>query len=130
MTARNIFVGVTDLSCVIPAQAGIHKFLQVTTTFMKKQPAVYILASQRNGTLYIGVTGNLQERVWQHKQGEVGGFTQQYHVYTLVHYELFPTMIESIAREKQLKKWNRSCKVRLIEERNPEWSDLWDEING
>src|SRR5687767_7785818 len=96
---------------------------------MKKQPAVYILACQRNGTLYFGVSSDLQQRVSQHSQGEVERFTQQYHIHILVHFELFPTMPDAITREKQLKKWNRAWKVRLIEEQNPVWSDLWDEIN-
>ena len=95
-----------------------------------KQPAIYILASQKNGTLYIGVTGHLQQRVWQHQQEEQEGFTRKYGVHRLVHYELFPTMLEAIAREKQLKKWNRAWKVQLIEERNPNWEDLWEEIKS
>ncbi len=95
-----------------------------------KQPAVYILASQPNGTLYIGVTSNLQQRVWQHKQGEVEGFTQRYHVHMLVHYELLPSMLEAIRREKQLKKWNREWKLNLIEKTNPTWKDLWDDVIG
>ncbi|MCW1970063.1 MAG: GIY-YIG nuclease family protein [Anaerolineae bacterium] len=88
------------------------------------QPVVYILASQKNGTLYIGVTSNLLERVNQHKSGLYDGFTQKYNVKILVYFENFPTMIEAITREKQLKKWNRAWKIQLIEENNPSWKDL------
>lgn len=92
------------------------------------QPAVYILASQRNGTLYIGVTSNLIQRVYQHKNYLVQGFTAQYNVNLLVWYELHPTMESAIGKEKQLKKWNRQWKLRLIEANNPTWRDLWSEI--
>ncbi len=97
---------------------------------MSKQPAVYILASQRHGTLYIGVTSDLLQRIWQHKNDLVEGFTRQYGVHQLVHYELHADMLSAIAREKQLKKWNRAWKIQLIEERNPEWKDLWEEVTG
>lgn len=93
-----------------------------------KQPAVYILASRKNGTLYVGVTSNLGQRVWQHKNEVVEGFTSKYHVHMLVYFELHTDMLAAIAREKQLKKWNRDWKVRLIEESNPEWEDLYPEI--
>jgi putative endonuclease len=89
-----------------------------------KQPCVYLLASQRNGTLYIGVTSDLIKRVWEHKGDIVEGFTKQYGVHTLVYFELHADMYEAIQREKRLKKWNRAWKVRLIEEMNPEWKDL------
>ena len=95
-----------------------------------KQPAVYLLASERNGTLYVGVTSNLIQRIWQHRQEVVDGFSCAYSVKTLVWYELHFTMESAIRREKALKKWNRSWKLRLIEGRNPEWIDLWSEING
>jgi putative endonuclease len=91
---------------------------------------VYILASSRNGTLYIGVTSNLVQRAWQHRSLAVVGFTQRYGVKRLVHYEMHGDMEHAIEREKRLKKWNRAWKLRLIEERNPGWSDLWDEILG
>ncbi|MCB0204609.1 MAG: GIY-YIG nuclease family protein [Caldilineae bacterium] len=97
---------------------------------MTKQPAVYILASKRNGTLYIGVTSDLIKRVWQHRNDEVDGFTKQYQVHTLVYFELHNTMMDAIRREKQIKKWYRAWKIRLIEEENPEWRDLWFEITG
>ena len=92
------------------------------------QPAVYILASQRNGTLYIGVTSNLTQRVYQHREHLTQGFTNQHHVTMFVWYELHSTMEYAITREKQLKKWNRQWKLRLIEEQNPSWQDLWFEI--
>jgi putative endonuclease len=93
-------------------------------------PAVYLLASQRNGTLYIGVTSNLIQRIWQHREGLAEGFTKKYRVKTLVWYEQHVTMESAIAREKALKKWNRAWKLKLIEETNPQWRDLWPEING
>ncbi len=93
-----------------------------------KQPAVYILASRRNGTLYIGVTSNLRQRIWEHKNDVAEGFTKKYGVHTLVFYELHASMVDAITREKQLKKWNRAWKLRLIEERNPDWRDLYDDI--
>ncbi len=93
-----------------------------------KQPCVYILASQRNGTLYIGVTSNLVQRIWQHKNNEVEGFTKKYQIHLLVYYELHETMESAITREKQLKKWNRDWKINLIEKENPQWHDLWDII--
>ncbi|SDW07851.1 putative endonuclease [Nitrosomonas oligotropha] len=93
-------------------------------------PAVYLLASQRNGTLYIGVTSNLIQRIWQHREGLAEGFTKKYRVKTLVWYEQHATMESAIAREKALKKWNRAWKLKLIEETNPQWRDLWPEING
>jgi putative endonuclease len=90
-----------------------------------KQPAVYILASKRNGTLYIGVTSDLVKRVWQHKNDVCEGFTKKYGVHTLVYYEMHANMTEAIRREKQLKKWNRAWKIELIEKENPRWLDLW-----
>jgi putative endonuclease len=91
----------------------------------QRQFAVYILASRRNGTLYIGVTSNLIKRVWEHREGFVDGFTRQYGVKQLVWYELHESADGAIAREKQLKKWNRAWKIRLIEESNPYWNDLY-----
>ena len=93
-----------------------------------KQPAVYILASACRGTLYVGVTSNLTSRVWQHKQGRVEGFTQQYAVHKLVYFELHDEMYSAITREKQLKRWKRLWKIRLIEEVNPEWWDLYPDL--
>ena len=89
-----------------------------------KQPCVYILASGKHGTLYIGVTSDLLARIVQHRQGTIKGFTSRYGVVHLVWFELADTMEAAITREKQLKKWNRDWKLRLIEERNPGWVDL------
>ena len=97
---------------------------------MAKQPAVYILASKRNGTLYIGVTSDLVKRVWQHRNDVVEGFTEKYGVHRLVFYELYTDMDEAIGREKRLKKWNRAWKIELIEKENPQWRDLWPELVG
>ena len=97
---------------------------------MDKQPAVYILASQRNGTLHTGVTSDLLLRAWQHKNHQAGGFTDKYKVELLVWYELHETMESAIVREKRIKKWRRAWKIELIEAMNPYWSDLWDEISG
>ena len=95
-----------------------------------KQPAVYLLATGKRGTLYIGVTSNLDARTWQHREHVVAGFTKRYDVTKLVWYELHGTMDTAILREKQLKKWNREWKLRLMHEFNPEWRDLWDDIVG
>ncbi len=92
------------------------------------QSYVYILASQRNGTLYVGATSDLIKRVYEHKQNLIDGFTKKYSVHVLVYYEIHRAIEEAIAREKQIKKWNRQWKLRLIEEGNPEWKDLYDEI--
>ncbi len=94
----------------------------------ERQPAVYILASQRNGTLYIGVTSDLRQRIWEHKHGLVEGFTKTYRVHTLLYFELHETMTAAILREKQLKQWNRAWKLQLIERQNPAWADLWQSI--
>jgi putative endonuclease len=91
---------------------------------------VYILASQKNGTLYVGVTSNLPARIWQHKQEQTEGFTSKYDVKLLVYFERHDRMLDAITREKQIKKWNRAWKLRLIETANPEWRDLFDEIAG
>ena len=95
---------------------------------MTKQPAVYILASARNGTLYIGVTSDLRARIWRHRNDAVEGFTRRYGVHKLVYYELHGEMLGAILREKQLKKWKRAWKIELIEKDNPRWMDLWNDI--
>ena len=95
---------------------------------MRKQFYVYILASKRNGTLYTGVTSDLIQRVWQHKQYLVEGFTKKYRVKKLVYYEVHDNAESAITKEKQIKKWRRKWKLRLIEERNPEWKDLYEKI--
>ena len=89
-----------------------------------KQPCVYILASCAYGTLYTGVTSDLIARLYQHRSGEVKGFTSKYVVHRLVRFEFYETMAEAIAREKQLKRWHRQWKINLIESENPDWHDL------
>jgi putative endonuclease len=93
-----------------------------------KQYYVYILASKKNGTLYIGVTSDLVKRIYEHKNNLVEGFSKEYNVHSLVYYELHQEIEKAILREKQMKKWNRKWKMRLIEEKNPEWKDLYNEI--
>jgi putative endonuclease len=94
----------------------------------KRQPCIYILASQRRGTLYIGVTSNLVRRLWQHREGVTGGFTSQYSVRRLVYFERFDEMRHAIEREKQLKRWRREWKINLIEGVNPDWRDMAVEL--
>ncbi len=95
---------------------------------MQKQFYVYILASRRNGTLYTGMTSNLVKRAWQHRNGEMDGFTKKYGVKRLVYYEMYQNAESAIMREKQIKKWNRQWKLRLIEKDNPQWNDLYELI--
>lgn len=87
---------------------------------------VYILASKRNGTLYTGVTSDLIKRVWDHKSHFIKGFTSQYNVHQLVYYEVHGDIMEAIQREKNIKAWKRLWKLRLIEQENPDWEDLYD----
>lgn len=91
---------------------------------------MYVLASQRNGTLYVGVTSDLAQRVSLHKQDLIEGFTRKYRVHLLVYYEMHSTMEAAIRREKQIKEWRRLWKIRLIESMNPEWIDLFDPHTG
>lgn len=93
-----------------------------------KEPAVYILASKRNRTLYVGVTSDLLQRGWQHRAGEMPGFANRHAVKRLVYFEMHDCMNDAILREKQLKKWNRAWKIKLIEDGNPYWNDLWPTI--
>jgi putative endonuclease len=95
---------------------------------MTRQLAVYILASKRDGTLYVGVTSDIVKRVWEHKNDQVEGFTKRYQVHNLVYYELHEDMVAAITREKQIKKWNRAWKIELIEKNNRNWADLWPQI--
>ena len=95
---------------------------------MAKHPAVYILASSRNGTLYTGVTSNLQQRIWEHRNHFVEGFSEHYSTRLLVYYEMHEDMVNAITREKQIKRWKRQWKIRLIEASNPYWHDLYPEI--
>ena len=113
----------------MPAAAA-HGFPALHEERVIKAPYVYILASRPRGTLYIGVTSNLMKRIWQHRRGVAPGFTRRYGVKTLVWYERQGTMIGAIEREKTLKKWRRQWKVALIETRNPDWHDLWNEVFG
>ncbi len=96
---------------------------------VRKHYYVYILASRRNGTLYVGVTGDLVKRVYEHKSDLVDGFTKKYQVHNLIHYEQCNGVNEAIAREKQIKNWPRKWKLRLIEASNPDWKDLYEEIS-
>ena len=89
---------------------------------------VYILANKKNGTLYIGVTGDLLKRIHEHKNGLVKGFTKKYRVHRLVYYEQGKDINSAIEREKRIKKWRRQWKIELIEKANPDWKDLYDEL--
>ncbi len=96
---------------------------------MEKYPAVYIMASRYRGTLYVGVTSGLYDRVCAHKNGTTPGFTSDYGVHTLVWYEHWQTMEDAIRREKRIKEWKRQWKIALIEKMNPDWRELRDEID-
>ncbi len=95
-----------------------------------KKYYVYILASKRNGTLYIGVTNNIAKRIYEHRNDLLDGFTKKYKVHRLVHVEVYTYIYDALKREKQLKKWNRKWKLDLIEKENPEWIDLYDKLYG
>ena len=95
---------------------------------MDRQPCVYILASDRNCTIYVGVTSDLMGLLYQHRSGEIPGFTSRYGVTKLVRFELFGDMLGAIAREKQLKNWRREWKLNLVEQDNPQWNDLAVEL--
>ena len=95
---------------------------------MDKGYYVYVLASQRNGTLYVGVTSNLIKRIWEHKNKAIEGFTQKYNVDKLVYFEQYRDPENAIKREKRLKKYNRQWKSELIEKENPEWRDLYNDL--
>ncbi|MES3020813.1 MAG: GIY-YIG nuclease family protein [Pseudomonadota bacterium] len=97
---------------------------------MDKQSYVYIMASARNGTLYIGVTSDLIKRVWQHREGKADGFTKMYGIKMLVWFEIHTDITAAITREKQLKKWHRNWKIDLIQKENLRWRDLYDDILG
>ncbi len=128
--------------CVIPAKAGIQSPVipapcpsvasseggKAGIQEMFMNCCVYILASSRNGTLYIGVTSNLSKRIYEHKSGAAEGFTKKYHVHTLVWYECTESIEVAITREKQLKAWKRGWKLELIEKENLTWRDLYEEL--
>ena len=97
---------------------------------MKKEFYVYILASKKNGTLYVGVTSDLVKRIWQHKNNALGGFTHKYNVHDIVFYEKHECAESAIRREKRLKFWKRQWKIELIESNNPQWIDLYGQITG
>jgi len=113
---------------VIPAKAGIQGFKILL--IMMKQFCVYILCNKRNGTLYTGVTSNLLKRVYEHKNDLMDGFTKKYGIHHLVWYEIHETAETAITREKQIKKWNRSWKLNLIDSFNPLWTDLYEELTA
>jgi putative endonuclease len=92
------------------------------------QPCVYLLASRKYGTLYVGVTSNLAERAWQHREEVVPGFTTKYGIKRLVYYEFHDSMVEAIRREKKIKEWQRAWKIDLIHSMNPTWRDLYDDL--
>jgi putative endonuclease len=94
-----------------------------------KRPCVYIRASDRNGTLYIGVTSDVFRRVFEHRASEEDSFTRRYGVYRLVYAEFHDTMLEAIQREKRLKRWRRRWKLDLIEQQNPQWRDLYEDLS-
>ena len=94
----------------------------------RKNFCVYILAKGRNQTFYVGVTSDLKKRIWQHKNEIADGFTKEYGLKTLVYYEVFDDVEQAILREKRLKKWNRTWKMRIVEEMNPDWKDLYDDL--
>lgn len=95
---------------------------------MDKQYCVYLLASERNGTLYVGVTSNLIGRIWQHKNDQADGFTKRYGIKTLVWFEVYEDVHAAILREKQMKEWKRNWKIELIEKENPYWNDLYPSL--
>ena len=95
---------------------------------MNRRYYVYILASKKNGTIYIGVTNNLKKRVDQHKNDLADGFTKKYQVHTLVYFEMYRDIRDAINREKRMKKWNRAWKLKLIEKDNPKWEDLFPRL--
>ncbi len=103
--------------------------MDVEKPLMTKHPCVYLLASQRNGTLYIGVTSDLIGRVYQHRNELAEGFTKRHKIHDLVWYEPHETIESAIQREKQLKKWDRKAKIGLVEKNNPQWQDLWPELS-
>jgi putative endonuclease len=108
----------------MPAKAGIQGH-----GYGPMRPSVYILASDRNRTLYVGVTSDIAARIWAHREDAAEGFTKRYGVHRLVYIEFHDTMSAAITREKQIKKWRRAWKLELIERGNPQWHDLYEDIS-
>ena len=115
---------------VSPAKAGVPEVAERWHNGQDMQPCVYILASRKNGTLYVGVTSDPLRRIWEHEAHVVDGFTKRYGVLILVYAELHATMTEATLRENRIKQWRRAWKIQLIERANPTWRDLYDEIVG
>jgi len=124
---RQIFSVIPDL-IRNPVISSFRRMPESSKEIVNRQPAVYILTNRRNGTLYIGVTSDLVKRVWQHKNNMIEGFSKNYNLHELVWYELHDSMESAILREKRLKDWKRSWKLKLIESINPDWQDLYDSI--
>jgi putative endonuclease len=116
------------LAAVFLRHAGERRHPRGLSRTVTRQPAVYILASRRNGTLYTGVTSDIVNRVWEHKNDVVEGFTKRYGVHLLVWFELHQTMESAIRREKTIKGWKRRWKLELIEQSNPDWADLYTSL--
>jgi len=95
----------------------------------RKEYFIYILANKKNGTLYIGITNNLIRRIYEHKNDLIDGFSKKYGIHNLVYYESYNDVRDALNRETQMKKWNRKWKIELIEKSNPEWNDLYNELN-
>jgi putative endonuclease len=112
----------------MPAKAGIHSVGRVGMSAVTRRPCVYILASRRNGTLYVGVTSDVVRRIWEHNTDAVDGFTKKYCVHLVAYYEFHETMPDAILREKQMKGWNRAWKIEMIQRFNPQWQDLYNDI--
>lgn len=104
--------------------------IQIKDYLMSKQPAIYLLTNKPHGTIYCGVTSNLPQRIWSHKNKTVSGFSSKYNLTILVYFELFDDMYQAISREKQIKAGSRQAKVKLIERANREWVDLYSAIVG
>ena len=113
-----------------PASIGARASTRWKRIQVNKRYFVYLLASKRNGTLYLGVTGDLANRTWQHKNDLIEGFTKKYGVHLLVWFEEFGDIGDAIAREKQIKGWNRKWKIKLVEKGNSGWNDLYEFIIG
>ena len=111
---------------VIPAEAGIQSIM--TVWLIKRIMSISCLPGENGTGVYVGVTDNLVRRVWEHKNRRIDGFTKKYEVHHLVYYEIHTNPESAITREKQIKKWNRRWKLRLIEETNPEWNGLYDSL--